>query len=225
MNRTITIAIVAAAAALIAGVTAFAVSRGGDHMDGANDGHTMGQTMGDGGPMWTGETMQMGDMPGMTMRENGAMVMDDQAFLAMMIPHHRMAVDMAKIAVERGKDPETLTMARRVIADQTAEIAEMRAWYREWFGSQPPDMPMSGAMAMMGMSMNTDELRTSGEPDRTFLRMMIPHHAGALLMADAVLAGDTRSEVERLARGIVAAQATEIGAMQEMRQRLAPPLG
>lgn len=224
MNRTITIAIVAAAAALIAGVTAFAVSRDGDHMD-DDGGHAMGRTMGDGGPMWTGETMPMGGMPGMTMRENGTMVMDDQAFLAMMIPHHQMAVDMAKIAVERGRDTETVAMARRVIADQTAEIGEMRTWYREWFGSAPPAVPMSGAMAMMGMSMDMDELRATGEVDRTFLRMMIPHHAGALLMADAVLAGEPRPRVGRLGRGIVAAQATEIGVMQEMRQRLAPPLG
>ena len=31
--------------------------------------------------------------------------------------------------------------------------------------------------------MDVDALRTADEPDRVFLRMMIPHHAGALLMA------------------------------------------
>ena len=225
MNRTITIAVVAAAAALIAGVTAFAVSRSGDHMGSTGDGHMMGRTMGDDDSTWTGEMMQMGGMPGMTMSESGAMTMSDQAFIAMMIPHHQMAVDMAKIAVERGRDTETVAMARRVAADQAAEIGKMRTWYRAWFGSSVPAMPMSGAMAMMGMAMDMDELRTTGEVDRAFLRMMIPHHAGALLMADAVLAGEPRSDVAQLARRVIAAQATEIGAMQQMRQRLAPPLG
>jgi uncharacterized protein (DUF305 family) len=225
MNRTITIAVVAAAAALIAGVVAFAVMRGDDHMRDTTGNHAMGRTMGGSGPLWGGDMMQMGDMPGMSMSPGGAMAMSDQAFLAMMIPHHQMAVDMANVAVKRGKDPETVALARQVIADQTAEMGEMYTWYRDWFGSEPPRMPMSGAMAMMGMSMDMDELRTTREPDRAFLRMMIPHHAGALLMADSVLNGKPPAQVDRLAREIVAAQSTEIGAMQKMRQRLAPPLG
>jgi uncharacterized protein (DUF305 family) len=225
MNRTITIAVVATATALLIALTAFAVMDDGDHMgDGARN-HAMGRTMGGPGPMWTGEMMRMGDMPGMSMTDDGAMAMSDQAFLAMMIPHHEMAVDMARIEVERGTDSETVARARRVITDQTAEIGDMRAWYREWFGAEPPSMPMSGAMAMMGMSMNMNDLRTAREPDRTFLRLMIPHHAGALLMADSVLAGNPRAKVDRLARLIVDAQSIEIGAMQEMRRRLAPPLG
>lgn len=225
MNRTIITAVIAAAVAVLAVAITFAVMRGDDHMDGGDGRHAMGGTMGGPGPMWTGDMMQMGDMPGMSMSRDGAMVMADRAFLAMMIPHHQMAVDMAKIAVERGKDRETVALARRVIADQTGEIRTMNTWYRDWFGSEPPQMPMSGAMAMMGMSMDIDELRSTDEPDRTFLRMMLPHHAGALLMSDSVLSGEPRSEVAQFAREIVAAQSIEIGAMQEMRQRLAPPLG
>jgi uncharacterized protein (DUF305 family) len=223
MNRTIVLAVAAAAAVLIAGATVFAVTRGGDHMN--TVGHGPGAMMGGDGPPWSGDMMQMGGMPGMTVTENGAMAMSDQAFLAMMIPHHQMAVDMAKIAISRGKDAETVALARRVISDQEKEIGMMRGWYRTWFGSEPPRMPMSGAMTMMGMSMDMEALRTAKEPDRTFLRMMIPHHAGALLMADSVLAGSPRAEVDNLARTIVAAQSVEIGQMQGMRQRLAPPLG
>lgn len=224
MNKNVIVAIVAAAAVLVAGITAFAVTRG-DHMDDVADGHMMAGTMGGDGPPWTGGMMSMGNMPGMSMSAAGAMTMSDQAFIAMMIPHHQMAVDMAKIEVARGKDSETVALARRVITDQTAEIETMRGWYRDWFGAEPPSMPMSGAMAMMGMGMDMGELRSAGEPDRVFLRMMIPHHAGALLMADSVLAGDPRSEMKQLAQAIVAAQSTEIGAMQTMRQRIAPPLG
>lgn len=226
MNRNRLIAVVVLAVVAIAAGVAFAVAQSGDHNGGDMSGNAMnGHDMpGMTGPAWSGSVMDMGGMPGMTM-DGGVMAMNDQAFLAMMIPHHQMAVDMARIEIERGKDPEVLKMARAVVTDQEGEISQMRGWYRRWFGEDPPQVPMSGSMMMMGMSMDMGELESTKEPDRVFLRMMIPHHAGALLMADAVLAGDPRSEVADLATRIVAAQSNEIGEMQRIRERIAPPLG
>lgn len=231
MNSKTTTIVVAVIAALAFGVAGFALGRTTDHgpMGMSNQqsmpGHDMGRMMGAGNTQWNGTMMSMGDMPGMQMQGSGAMTMSDQAFLAMMIPHHQMAVDMARIQLERGKDPQTRELAARVIKDQEGEIAQMQSWYRDWFAGDPPSMPMSGAMAMMGMNMDMDELRTTSKPDHTFLRMMVPHHAGAILMAEMTLAGSPRAEVQGLARDIVAAQSAEIGDMQAMRVRLAPPKG
>ena len=52
----------------------------------------------------------------------------DKDFVAMMIPHHVGAVDMAKIELQYGKDPEILKLARAVVAAQTKEIGLMKAW-------------------------------------------------------------------------------------------------
>ncbi len=52
----------------------------------------------------------------------------DQDFVAMMLPHHQGAVDMAKTELQYGKDPELRALARNIIAAQDKEIAEMQAW-------------------------------------------------------------------------------------------------
>jgi hypothetical protein len=51
----------------------------------------------------------------------------DVDFLAMMIPHHQGAVDMARAVLRHGEDPLTRQLAEDIIAGQQAEIAAMTA--------------------------------------------------------------------------------------------------
>lgn len=50
----------------------------------------------------------------------------DEAFLEMMIPHHESAVEMAKIEIAKGSDPDLKVLAEEIIAAQSKEISEMR---------------------------------------------------------------------------------------------------
>ncbi len=52
----------------------------------------------------------------------------DKDFVAMMLPHHQGAVDMAKVELKHGKDPEIRKLAQDIVAAQEKEISFMKAW-------------------------------------------------------------------------------------------------
>lgn len=169
----------------------------------------------------------------------------DQAFVAEMIPHHELAVEMAETAQEEGQHPQVTQLADDIVESQSAEIEEMKTIAEE-FGategsgehsmegmseegmsemdheegsSMSADAKVLGIpMDSMGMSMQMSSLEGAKPFDRAFIDTMVPHHQGAILMADAELEKGENSELKDLAKRIVAAQTKEIEEMNEWRE-------
>ncbi|NMM11088.1 MAG: DUF305 domain-containing protein [Polaromonas sp.] len=94
--------------------------------------------------MSTGMARMMSDM-----HQSGYTGQPDSDFLAMMIPHHEGAVEMARLVLIHGRDPMVRQLAEEIIASQTVEIASMRgrmAVLRKGPNPQPGGYPALGAV-------------------------------------------------------------------------------
>jgi uncharacterized protein (DUF305 family) len=57
----------------------------------------------------------------------------DKAFIDAMIPHHQSAIEMARVASEKSKNPQIKELAGNIISAQQAEIEQMKQWRKEWY--------------------------------------------------------------------------------------------
>ena len=72
----------------------------------------------------------------------------DHDFVAMMVPHHQGAIDMARAELRYGQNPQLKTIAQEIIVDQMKEIALMRLALGEPLppSMSSPTQTSSGAM-------------------------------------------------------------------------------
>ena len=156
----------------------------------------------------------------------------DLAFVQMMIPHHRQALEMAALAPERASSTEVLSLARRIDAAQAPEIWLMS----QWLEAEGLDVPEAGddpsewdhaAHGHAGMAglLSPEEMaaliRAEGtEFDRLFLEGMIRHHDGAVQMATEGMPESTNARVLELMEEVATGQLAEIARMQGLLDQL-----
>ena len=146
----------------------------------------------------------------------------DAHFIEQMIPHHEGAIDMARLALEKSTRPEIKELSNNIITSQSAEITQMKDWYRDWFDKDVPQnsgegMGMMGG-GMMGSHADVDELEQSKDFDKAFIEIMIVHHQTAVMMANMLTTGTDRTEMKNLAQNIIDTQTEEINQMRDWYQ-------
>lgn len=89
-----------------------------------------------------------------------------RAFIDLMIPHHEMAIMMSEHHLATTRNDALKAMARKMIAQQKQEIADLKAERRTLFGSDSSRSPMMrGMMQMMGMERMHDSSATHAMMD------------------------------------------------------------
>ena len=78
-------------------------------------------------PYWEGLMDSMARMHA-AMSSTGPSADPDRDFVALMLPHHQAAIDMARIELTFGKDPQLRRLAQEIVTDQESEIQLMRLW-------------------------------------------------------------------------------------------------
>jgi uncharacterized protein (DUF305 family) len=141
----------------------------------------------------------------------------DRAFVAGMVPHHELAIEMAEMAKERGQSQFVDELADDIIATQSEEIAEMERVDGRLAEEGVEIGDLGVPEHLTGMEEDMAALESARPFDRVFIDMMIAHHAGAIRQARIETEEGDNAQLVELAHAIIEAQSREIRAMNEHR--------
>ncbi len=152
----------------------------------------------------------------------------DLRFIDGMILHHQGAIAMSEAALENSQRPEVKALAQNIIKAQKDEISQMQRWRQAWYpqASADPimyDAQMGHAMKMSAemqssMRMDGDLGKADDEFDLRFINGMIPHHEGAVSMAEHALKKSDRPEIQQVSNDIIKTQQVEIDQMNQWKK-------
>jgi uncharacterized protein (DUF305 family) len=153
----------------------------------------------------------------------------DLRFIDSMIPHHQGALVMAQEVLQKSQRPELVKFAKNIITEQKKEIVQMQQWRKQWYPkvAATPMMwhsKMNHEMAMtaehkQSMMMSMSLGKADAGFDKRFLDAMIPHHQGAVTMAQDSLKKSNHPELKKLSQNIISSQQSEIDRMTQWQQK------
>jgi uncharacterized protein (DUF305 family) len=165
----------------------------------------------------------------------------DYCYIDGMIPHHDQALVLSAIVLQaQGVSDRTRALAEFIVADQTAEIAQMRSWTDAWARAVPEAQSEASGHAGHGAAPAPGEIATGcghaghtamrgmaseaqlegfravagAAAERRFLDLMIVHHEGALEMATTAVTEGSNAYVRSSAKHVLVEQAREVQTMR-----------
>lgn len=95
---------------------------------------------------------------------------------------------------------------QKVVANMSTQPAEKRG----------EEMGLKAKMMVEMDAMSSElEHKSGGDLDKTFLRVMVPHHIGAIAMAKEILERGDHPELKEMAQKIVDTQTDEVTQMEK----------
>jgi uncharacterized protein (DUF305 family) len=189
-------------------------------------------------------------MAGMDVNPTGDI---DRDFVAMMVPHHQGAIDMAETELRYGRNEQLSRIAQQIVVEQLQEIAAMRIAVGERVSRKEallaaavrtaPAAPAPAGVEKSAHSVKAEApfitdnnsamermmkgmtITPSSDVDHDFVALMVPHHQGAIDMAEAELrhAGNANARLRLIAQEIIVDQMQEIVLMRLAVGEALPP--
>lgn len=137
-----------------------------------------------------------------------------ETWVRKMIEHHRGAVEMSRVLINGGGDPDFVQMARTDAAKQQREIGELE---RMLAGGITGGSGEANAYGPVEQSMHQQMMAATGANlSETWARKMIAHHQGAVDMSEVLIRQSGNPQVVALARRTAEDQRREIAHLEAM---------
>lgn len=142
----------------------------------------------------------------------------DLHYIDMMIEHHRMGIDMAKMAQNKASHAELKDFATKMAEDQQKDTEQLQKWRDEWYAGKPKSehMNMPG-MKMPQMDMSKLEAAAGNDFDVMFIDMIVPHHQMAIDMSKDALKKAKQAPLKAFARTTIDKQQKEKAQLSKWR--------
>ncbi len=142
-------------------------------------------------------------------------------FIVQMIPHHRAAIQMSQNVLIYTTNSALQSIASEIITEQTKSIEDMLAIKQCCSTCINADQNLPAYQCRINQIMQNMFSRmrhacTTNRINCDFMREMIPHHEGAVKMAETALQFKTCPELKPILEAIVTSQKRGIAEMQKL---------
>lgn len=163
----------------------------------------------------------------MICKMNGADFTDSisQNFINQMIPHHEAAIEMSQNLLRYTTNLPLQNLADKIISGQSREVEKMKSMLKKCSAFKNPKQEFfyyiqQNRSIMQNMFLSMKNAKRLNCINESFILEMIPHHEGAVQMAQNALKYRLCPELTPLLRGIIKTQTEEICEMKKIYKEL-----
>lgn len=143
------------------------------------------------------------------------------SFIIQMIPHHRGAIEMSENLLQYTTNIPLQNIALNIISSQRKSIKNMMKAYQNCqscfnFPQEKTCYQEENTCIIQNMFHKMNSSYTDNDINANFIREMIPHHEGAVLMSENALQFSLCPELIPLLEEIIVSQKKGIRQMQQL---------